>query len=1011
MHLAIRMLVALLKNRSRSADIFRSCSPLLHFVAILDHSVALCLFEAHPTPPKHTIPLCDVKALVSVLASNRHIAIFSSCLNPTEMDFVFRYVGLESLTYISFPRLPMPTSSEIRQQFIDFFCQKHGHTFVPSSPVVPHDDPTLLFTNAGMNQFKDVFLGTGTRPYKRAANTQKCIRAGGKHNDLDDVGKDTYHHTFFEMLGNWSFGDYFKKEAIQWAWELLTSKEWWGLDKERLHVTVFEGDPENKVPRDDEAAKYWREVAGVDASHIHLGNKKDNFWEMGETGPCGPCTEIHYDSTKDKSGAKLVNKGTPDVIEIWNLVFIQYNRNADKSLTPLPAKHVDTGMGFERITKILQGKESNYDTDVFTPLIGAIEQLFGKKYGGKLEDDKDISFRVIADHLRMVTFAITDGEVPSNKERGSVVRTVLRRAVAKGYVWFDQREPFLFKAVPVLVDQMGHAFPELKNKSSRVQEVIREEETNYLQILADGAPMVEDIAKKQIQGATMVQGTVQAAGFPAEKAFVLATTHGIPLELTVQIAGKYNQQVDLVEVERKMEEFRKQSGEGRKKVVVSAIQGHLPKTDDSPKYSGLTFEASILGWVEDNVVTSGGLLLPGKTVGLVLDQTCFYAEQGGQVGDTGVITGGTGQFIVERTQKLGDTVLHIGQLPEGMLEVGQIVKLQVNGQRFDIMKNHTATHLLNLALRQVLGEHVEQKGSLVDAEKTRFDFAHDKPLSAEEIEKVEAIVNEQIQEDRPVTPVIMPLAEAKKIPGVRAVFGEKYPDPVRVLLIGPDNARSVSPNDSVEFCGGTHLNRTSQAGLFKIVSQEAVGKGVRRVTAVAGRKAVEYVRNTAKVIGELTDRFRCSPEEVPARVESLQEEVKKLQTQLKKGVSGDLTAVADRLLNEAPTVGGAKVIIGEMPGGPIEQIRAQMDRLISKAGSCVIVLSWADDDKVGLRAVVTNDLQAKGLHAGNLIKEMAPIVGGKGGGKPDKAEAGGKEPAKVREALEKARTLVMEKLN
>ncbi|HEV3142548.1 MAG TPA: alanine--tRNA ligase [Gemmataceae bacterium] len=895
----------------------------------------------------------------------------------------------------------MPTSSEIRQQFIDFFCQKHGHTFVPSSPVVPHDDPTLLFANAGMNQFKDVFLGTGTRPYKRAANTQKCIRAGGKHNDLDDVGKDTYHHTFFEMLGNWSFGDYFKKEAIQWAWELLTSKEWWGLDKERLHVTVFEGDPENNVPRDDEAAKYWREVAGVEPSHIHLGNKKDNFWEMGETGPCGPCTEIHYDSTPGKSGGKLVNKGTSDVIEIWNLVFIQYNRNADKSLTPLPARHVDTGMGFERITKILQGKESNYDTDVFTPLMDEIGNLVGKKYGGRLDDRNDVAFRVVADHLRMASFAIADGAKPENKGRGSVLRSVIRRAVRYSWQQFHQYGPFLYKLVHVPVDQMGGVFPELKLKEFEIKKTIQFEEVAFIETLRRGLDLFEDARIRGIRNGDRISG---------RDVFDLHTTFGFPPDLTRQMASESGLTIDEAGYQHLMREHEEKS---RAKVTASQvavnISGNLPKTDDSPKYAGLTAEASILGWVEDNVVTTGGLLLPGKTVGLILDQTCFYAEQGGQVGDSGIITGGTGQFLVERTQKLGDTVLHVGQLPEGMLEVGQLVKLQVNGQRFDIMKNHTATHLLNLALRQVLGEHVEQKGSLVDAEKTRFDFAHDKPLSPEEIEKVEAIVNEQIQEDRPVTPVVMPLAEAKKISGVRAVFGEKYPDPVRVLLIGPDSARNVTPNDSVEFCGGTHLNRTSQAGLFKIISQEAVGKGVRRVTAVTGRKAVEYVRNTAKVIGELTERFRCSPEEVPARVESLQEEVKKLQTQLKKGVSGDLTAAADRLLNDALTVGGAKIIVGEMPGGPMEQIRAQMDRLISKAGSSVIVLGWAEDDKVGLRAVVTNDLQAKGLHAGNLIKEIAPIVGGKGGGKPDKAEAGGKEAAKLGEALEKARTIVKDK--
>ncbi|HLW66000.1 MAG TPA: alanine--tRNA ligase, partial [Gemmataceae bacterium] len=577
----------------------------------------------------------------------------------------------------------MPTSSEIRQQFINFFCQKHGHTFVPSSPVVPHDDPTLLFTNAGMNQFKDVFLGTGTRPYKRAANTQKCIRAGGKHNDLDDVGKDTYHHTFFEMLGNWSFGDYFKKEAIQWAWELLTSKEWWGLDKDRLHVTVFEGDPENKVPRDDEAAKYWREVAGVDPSHIHLGNKKDNFWEMGETGPCGPCTEIHYDSTPDKSGAKLVNKGTPDVIEIWNLVFIQYNRNPDKSLTPLPAKHVDTGMGFERITKILQGKESNYDTDVFTPLFDAIQKVTkAPKYTGKLEDLKDTAYRVIADHIRALTFAITDGAVPSNEKRGYVLRSILRRAERFGWQQFGTAAPFLHLLVPVVVEQIGSVFPELKQNPERVAGIINEEEQAFLRTLERGIGLFHESAAKAIAKSLsesrgeMVElsgfgywvgdrmaGALPQFGFsskslgeplrlpttveeqrkfitkhaksppiiPGKAAFDLHTTFGFFVDITEQMAAELGLRVDRTEFQRLWQEFITQSSEGRKKIIVTAIQGDLPKTDDALKYTDLAAEATILGWVEGNIVNSGGLLLPGKEVGLIVDRTCFYSEAGGQV--------------------------------------------------------------------------------------------------------------------------------------------------------------------------------------------------------------------------------------------------------------------------------------------------------------------------------------------------------------------------------------------
>jgi alanyl-tRNA synthetase len=894
----------------------------------------------------------------------------------------------------------MPTANEVRQQFIDFFCKKHGHTFVPSSPVVPHGDDTLLFSNAGMNQFKDVFLGTGTRPYKRAANTQKCIRAGGKHNDLDDVGKDTYHHTFFEMLGNWSFGDYFKKEAIRWAWELLTDV--WELDKSRLHVTVFEGDPENNVARDDEAAQYWRDV-GVEQSHIHLGNRKDNFWEMGETGPCGPCSEIHIDRTPDRNGARLVNKGTPDVIEIWNLVFIQFNRNPDKSLTPLPAKHVDTGMGFERVTAVLQGKDSNYDTDVFSPIFEAIRRVTGAPaYTGKLDDRKDTAYRVIADHIRALTFALTDGAVPSNEKRGYVLRSILRRGERYGRQYLGTKEPFLVKLVPTVVEIMGGAFPELKRDPKRVQDIIHGEEETFIRNFNRGVKLFQEVVS-----ATRGEGSTTIAG---KDAFNLHTTFGFFVDITEQMAAEEGLKVDRNEFQKLWQDFTEQSSKDRKKLVVSAVQGDLPKTDDSLKYQGLTATASVVGWVDDNRVFSGGLVPHGRTIGLLLDRTCFYAEQGGQVGDSGTITGGTGQFQVETTQKLGDTILHIGQLPEGLLEVGQRVQLHVaDTTRLDTMRNHTATHLLNLALRKVLGDHVEQKGSLVDHEKTRFDFSHDKPISQDEIAEVERIVNEQIAEDRPVTPIIMPLAEAKKIHGVRAVFGEKYPDPVRVLLIGPSDPSAATDNDSVEFCGGTHLSRTSQAGLFKVVSQEAVGKGVRRLTAVTGRGAFATVQRMSRVVGELSERFHCSADELPSRVESLQDEVKKLQNQIRKGQSGDLVGAIDKLLADAPTIGGAKVVIGELPQATMDQVRQQTDRVISKAGECVVVLGWKDEGKVSLRVVVTNELTKK-VHAGNLIKEVVAVVGGRGGGKPDKAEAGGTLPDKLGEALALAKSRVMESL-
>jgi alanyl-tRNA synthetase len=895
----------------------------------------------------------------------------------------------------------MPSANEIRQQFIDFFCKKHGHMFVPSSPVVPHDDPTLLFANAGMNQFKPYFLGTERSPHKRVANTQKCIRAGGKHNDLDDVGKDTYHHTFFEMLGNWSFGDYFKKEAIAWAWELLTGV--WTLDPTRLHVTVFEGDPENGIPRDDEAKKHWQAV-GVPDERIHYGSKKDNFWEMGETGPCGPCTEIHYDSTPDKSGGKLVNKSSPDVIEIWNLVFIQFNRNPDQSLTPLPAKHVDTGMGLERVVKVIQGKVSNYDTDLFTPIFSAIQKVTGApKYTGKLDDLKDTAYRVIADHIRALTFAITDGALPSNEGRGYVLRSILRRAERYGWQQLGTKEPFLHRLVPTVVETMGSAFPELKRDPQRVMDVITDEEKGFLRTLERGLKLFQDAADRaRMAGKNTISG---------KDAFDLHTEQGVFIDITEQMAAEAGLKVDRAEYERIFREFQKRSGQGRQKLVISAIKGELPKTDDSPKYQGFSVRsATVLGWAKDNTVVTHGRIVAGEQVAVLLDRTPFYAEQGGQVGDTGKLSAETGEFAVEDTQRLGDAVLHIGTVEEGYLEAGRQVGADVTLKRIHTMRNHTATHLLNWALRKTLGDHVEQKGSLVDAEKTRFDFSHPQALTAGQIEQIERLVNERIADDLPVTPVTLPLADAKKLPGVRAVFGEKYPDPVRVVMIGAERPEQVTDRMSVEFCGGTHLRHTGQAGFFKIVSQETVAKGVRRVTAVTGREAVATVQRLSGVVDELAGKLNCPPDELPARVAALQDEVKKLQQQLKKGVAGDLSGAADRLLDGAEEVGGAKLIAGEMPAAPADAMRAQVDRLRSKSGSSVIALGWSDDGKVGLLVAVTDDLVKKGLHAGKLVGEAAKVADGKGGGNPTLAQAGGKNPAKLGEAIARAKELAREQL-
>jgi alanyl-tRNA synthetase len=942
----------------------------------------------------------------------------------------------------------MPTSSEIRQQFIDFFCQKRGHAFVPSSPVVPLDDPTLLFANAGMNQFKPYFLGTERPKHARVANTQKCIRAGGKHNDLDDVGKDTYHHTFFEMLGNWSFGDYFKTDAIAWAWELLTDV--WKLDKDRLHVTVFEGDPANNIPRDDEAAEIWKSV-GVLPGHIHLGNKKDNFWEMGETGPCGPCTEIHYDSTPDKSGAKLVNGGSDQCVEIWNNVFIQFNRNPDKSLTPLPAKHVDTGMGFERITKVIQGKASNYDTDIFTPLFEAIRTVTNADpYTGKLDDLKDTAYRVIADHIRTLTFALTDGATIGNLGRDYVLKRILRRAERYGHQFFETgNSPFLYKLVPVVVGQLGTVFPELSRNPDKVAKQIRDEEEAFLRTLSSGMRHFRRIAREAIgleaakkrhaTYAGWTEGSIEAINFKTQdgqdfsisypkslsdihdfitrecqstpvisgfSAFQLHDTYGILIDITEQVAKECGLTVASAEFHQVMEASKTKSREGAKKHNVVAIRGNLPSTNDEAKYSqDGTVPAEVVGWVIENEYHTSGELAGVISCAIVLNNTNFYAEQGGQVGDTGELyTWGVPsvKFQVDDTQRLGDTILHFGTLLSGVVRVGDQIKAhRWRERRTDVMRNHTATHLLNLGLRTVLGGHVEQKGSLVDEAKTRFDFSHDKPLSADDVRQVEAFVNQRIGRDLPVTAVELPLEQAKTIDGVRAVFGEKYPDPVRVVMVGPEKPEDANFDDSVEFCGGTHMARTGGIGYFKITSQEPVAKGVRRVTAVTGRVAADAMTQLSTMVTTLTDRFQCKPEELPTRVGGLDEEIKKLTEHLKRAVAMTL----DGLLDAAPAVNGTKVVVGQLPPAGAEVVRAQLDRIKQKAKSAFIVLGWDEGDKVPLMVSLTPDLVKKGLKAGEVIKPVAELIGGKGGGKPDFAQAGGKDAAKLPEALAKATEL------
>ncbi|MFM8272223.1 MAG: alanine--tRNA ligase, partial [Gemmata sp.] len=893
----------------------------------------------------------------------------------------------------------MLSSSEIRQQFVDFFCKKHGHTNIPSSPVVPLGDPTLLFANAGMNQFKPYFLGTEKPPVLRVANTQKCIRAGGKHNDLDDVGKDTYHHTFFEMLGNWSFGDYFKKDAIAWAWELLTQV--WKLDPTRLHVTVFEGDRDAGIPRDDEAAGLWRAV-GVPGSHIHLGNKKDNFWEMGNTGPCGPCTEVHIDRTPEKSGGPLVNGGTDKVIEIWNLVFIQFNRNEDQSLTPLPAQHVDTGMGFERICSVIQGKNSNYDTDVFAPLFKAIRDvtLCDKPYGGVLDDLSDTAYRVIADHIRTLTFALTDGATVGNVGRDYVLKRILRRAERYGHQVLGTNDPFLYLLVPTVAEKFGDAFPELRQNPHKVMDQVRDEEAAFLRTLRRGVTLFNRIAARtETDGLKVVSG---------DDAFKLHDTYGVLIDITQQMAQERGLAVDMDGYTRAMTRAQEGARAGGKKFAVTAVKGDLPATDDLPKYGAEPVAARVVGWVKDNAVVTTGKLTAGESAALLLDRTCFYGEQGGQVGDTGTVRTRGADFEVEDTQRLGETVLHVGTLHDGELSVGETVEvMQTTSRRIDIMRNHTATHLLNLVLREVLGHHVEQKGSLVDESKTRFDFSHDKPITAEQLQEIERRVNRQIVLDQVVTATVMPLARAQKVPGVRAVFGEKYPDPVRVVLIGADSPERANAGNSVEFCGGTHMPRTGTIGYFKILSQEGVAKGVRRITAVTGKPAYDDIQSRSAIVDDLAGVFQCRPDELEERVRALQEQTKALQTQLKKAVGAALTGVVDELIASAPDVAGAKIVVANLPeGASNETVRTQIDRVKQKCGSAFVVFGWSEGEKeASLIAALTPDLVKRGLKAGDVVRAVAEVVGGKGGGKPDLAQAGGKEPAKLPEALQKAERL------
>ncbi|MBK9118310.1 MAG: alanine--tRNA ligase [Phycisphaerales bacterium] len=953
------------------------------------------------------------------------------------------------------------TAAEIRREFIEFF-QQRGHEFVPSAPVVPHDDPTLLFTNAGMNQFKPLFLGQATATsafgrLKRAANSQKCIRAGGKHNDLDDVGHDTYHHTFFEMLGNWSFGDYFKVEAITWAWELLTKV--WGMAPERLHATYFGGDADEGLAPDEEARDLWRAL--LPAERIHPGNKKDNFWEMGDTGPCGPCSEIHIDLTPDLSGGGLVNAGDARVIEIWNLVFIQFNRGPDGKLTPLPAKHVDTGMGFERVAAVLQGRKSNYETDVFAPIFSAIREVTGAPaYTGALPTDPgvdparalvDVSYRVIADHIRTLTFAISDGAVPDKEGRGYVLRRILRRAVRYGWQYLHVHEPFLYKLVPAVTHVMADAFPELRARPGEVIAVIHEEEASFGRTLERGIALFEEAAANAEQRhAAVVQGV---------DAFKLHDTYGFPIDLTEIMAAERGLRVDIGEYERLMEEARAKARAGGRDDTREFV--HLPQeilsrirpTDDAAKYTHTRLAAQVTGIIRMTpegvpvLLGAGESLRPGDRAAVVTDHTCFYAEAGGQVGDLGEIVAPGLRFEVEDTQRPGHYVQHVGTLVQGALVPGAAVELVVDPKRAAIMRNHSGTHLLNWALREVLGEHVQQKGSLVDPDKTRFDFSHPRPLTPEELDRIEQLTNEQIARDLPVYAAEVPQEEALRIRGLRAVFGERYPDRVRVLSIGaPVEELLADPESaawraySIEFCGGTHVARTAEIEHFVLTTEEGIAKGIRRIVGLTGAPA-----RIAAEIGQALEQRAVAllagpPSEIPAglaelqntlqtatltassrvrlraQVAALQQVVKHEQKSAVADAAGVVLARVAEVVSEAERISDTAIVVAEFPDVPLEALKTGADAIKQRCGSVAILLgvrvaaTEEQPAKALLLAAVTPDLVPQGLKAGDLVKAVSGHVGGGGGGSPTMAQAGGKNPDGVPAALSVGAAWLREKL-
>jgi alanyl-tRNA synthetase len=876
------------------------------------------------------------------------------------------------------------TSSEIRKKFLDFFVDKN-HKVVPSAPMVLKNDPTLMFTNAGMNQFKDYFLGNQEPSSSRVADTQKCLRVSGKHNDLEEVGHDTYHHTMFEMLGNWSFGDYFKRDAINWAWELLTDV--YKLPKDRLYVTVFEGDKGDKLAFDQEAFDLWKQH--VAPEKILNGNKKDNFWEMGETGPCGPCSEIHVDLRSDLeiakvSGAELVNQDHPLVIEIWNLVFMQFNRMADGKLTSLPAQHVDTGMGFERLCMAIQGKTSNYDTDAFTPLIKTVEDISGKFYGQT--DKVDIAFRVIVDHIRAISLSIADGQLPSNNKAGYVIRRILRRAVRYGYTFLDLKEPFLFQLVATLSDQFALVFPELKAQQVLVERVIKEEEQTFLRTLEKGLKRIE-ILKEELAAASesIISGKI---------AFELFDTYGFPVDLTALIAKENNLKLDEVGFEAAMAEQKTRS-----KSAAKMETGDWQIVTEGQEvtfigYDTLEAESSILRYRKVKNKNR-------EQIQIVLNKTPFYAESGGQIGDTGLLQLGEEQLRVLDTKKENDLIVHfVDKLPKD-LKATVVAKVDAT-RRNKIVYNHSATHLLHAALRQVLGVHVQQKGSLVSEKLLRFDFSHFSKMTDEEVLKVQQIVNAKIRENiQKTVDIDVPIEEAKQ-KGAMALFGEKYGDAVRVI--------TFDPNYSVELCGGVHVAATGDIGLFKIITESSVASGIRRIEAITADTAEHYYNEQEQTVKELAELLK-NPKDLKQAVEQLIAEKAALQKAIDKEHAQKSGLLKEQLIEKVTQVNGVSVLVEQITMPSADALKKLSFELKNEIKALFAVLACDIDGKPQISVVIDETIVAeKSLNAGQIIRDLAKNIQGGGGGQPFFAIAGGKDIAGLAAVIEQAKQLVKEKL-